>query len=80
MDYCAAWVWRRRRCSRRVAPPRSYTQESPLYRRLNALLRQRDRAELGPFFPFVKLLLSAVYGGAAPHCGAAAALRSLWAP
>jgi hypothetical protein len=34
-----------------------YTQESPFYHALNTALRQRDRQNLGPFLPYLKLLL-----------------------
>jgi hypothetical protein len=36
-----------------------YTFESELYRRLNDLLRQRDRQRLRPFFPYLKLMIAA---------------------
>jgi len=36
-----------------------YTMESELYPTLNTLLRNRDRKQLKPFFPFLKLLLLA---------------------
>jgi hypothetical protein len=36
-----------------------YTLESELYARLNALLRQRNRDRLKPFFPYLKLLIDA---------------------
>jgi hypothetical protein len=36
-----------------------YTFESELYRRLNDLLRQRDRQRLRPFFPYLKLMIDA---------------------
>eukprot|EP00802_Teleaulax_amphioxeia_P009581 Tamp_09601.p1 GENE.Tamp_09601~~Tamp_09601.p1 ORF type:complete len:384 (-),score=76.18 Tamp_09601:385-1536(-) len=36
-----------------------YTHESELFGRLNALLRQRDRSRLKPFFPYLKLVLDA---------------------
>ena len=32
-----------------------------MYRRLNAALRAHDLVELGPYLPFMKLLLSALY-------------------
>ena len=38
-----------------------YTQESPVYRELNAALRSRNRNNISAFIPFLKLLLSAVY-------------------
>jgi len=38
-----------------------YTQETCLYRRLNAALRNFDKLNLEPFLPFMKLLLSALY-------------------
>ena len=36
-----------------------YTAESELYPNLNSKLRQRDRKQLKPFFPFLKLMLDA---------------------
>ena len=36
-----------------------YTAESAFYRTLNQLLRQRDRQALKPFFPYLRLLLTA---------------------
>ena len=38
-----------------------YTQETNLYRKLNELLRTRSRRELKPLFPYLKLLLTALY-------------------
>jgi len=38
-----------------------YTQESEIYKQLNQRLRDRDRALLKPFFPYLKLLLSGLY-------------------
>ena len=38
-----------------------YTQDFPLHAILNARLRDRDRKKLKPFFPFLKLLLTAFY-------------------
>ena len=38
-----------------------YTQESEIYKELNLRLRGRNRAELKPFFPYLKLLLSGLY-------------------
>jgi hypothetical protein len=38
-----------------------YTQETTLYRTLNAALRDKDRERLKPFFAFLKLLLTALY-------------------
>merc|ERR1712210_371622 len=38
-----------------------YTQESCLYPRLNAALRNHDVHALEPFLPYVKLLLSGLY-------------------
>jgi len=38
-----------------------YTQECCMYRRLNSALRAHDLVELGPYLPFMKLLLSALY-------------------
>ena len=36
-------------------------QETCLYPRLNAALRNRDKRSLEPFLPYMKLLLSALY-------------------
>ncbi len=44
-----------------IAAIHFYTQESPFYSHLNRFLRDRDRTKLKPFFPFLKLLLSAIY-------------------
>ena len=38
-----------------------YTQETCLYPRLNAALRNHDIHALEPFLPYVKLLLSGLY-------------------
>merc|ERR1712019_61686 len=38
-----------------------YTQETCLYKRLNAALRDHDTRALEPFLPYMKLLLSALY-------------------
>jgi hypothetical protein len=38
-----------------------YTQDSPVYRVLNARLRSENRDVLRPFLPLVKLLLTAIY-------------------
>ena len=38
-----------------------YTQETCLYPRLNAALRNHDIRALEPFLPYVKLLLSGLY-------------------
>merc|ERR1711939_1217910 len=38
-----------------------YTQESCLYPRLNAALRNHDNRSLEPFLPYMKLLLSGLY-------------------
>merc|ERR1719174_1325843 len=38
-----------------------YTQESCLYSRLNAALRNHDMRSLEPFLPYIKLLLSGLY-------------------
>jgi len=38
-----------------------YTQETCLYKRLNAALRKHDTRALEPFLPYMKLLLSALY-------------------
>ena len=37
------------------------SQETCLYGRLNAALRNHDTAALEPFLPYMKLLLSALY-------------------
>ena len=37
-----------------------YTQESPFYSFINKLLRDRDRQRLKPFFPWLKIVLSAL--------------------
>jgi hypothetical protein len=44
-----------------IAAIHIYTQETPLYSRLNQLLRARDRAQLKPWLPYLKLLLTAVH-------------------
>ena len=38
-----------------------YTLESSLYRELNRCMRARDRKALLPFFPYLRLLLTALY-------------------
>merc|ERR1719353_740770 len=38
-----------------------YTQDTCLYRRLNAALRSHGTRRLEPFLPYMKLLLSALY-------------------
>ena len=38
-----------------------YTQETCLYGRLNAALRNHDTRALEPFLPYMKLLLSGLY-------------------
>eukprot|EP00729_Bicosta_minor_P020448 gene20448-biopygen18272 len=39
-----------------------YTQETPnIYRKLNSMLRDGDRDPLKPWFPFLKLLLTALH-------------------
>ena len=38
-----------------------YTQETCLYDRLNAALRNHDTRALEPFLPYMKLLLSGLY-------------------
>jgi hypothetical protein len=43
-----------------VAAIRLYTMESPLYRCLNAALRNANRAKLGPFFLYLRLFLEAM--------------------
>ena len=37
-----------------------YTLESPLYKQMNQHLRRRDRSAFKPFFPFLRLLLTAL--------------------
>ena len=37
-----------------------YTCESPFYKQLNTLLRDEDRTALQPFFPYLRLLLTAL--------------------
>ena len=37
------------------------SQNTCLYRRLNAALRNHDKRSLRPFLPYMKLLLSALY-------------------
>eukprot|EP01124_Arcella_intermedia_P032822 TRINITY_DN772_c0_g1_i4.p1 TRINITY_DN772_c0_g1~~TRINITY_DN772_c0_g1_i4.p1 ORF type:complete len:567 (+),score=99.25 TRINITY_DN772_c0_g1_i4:35-1735(+) len=44
-----------------IASIHLYTQESPFYRTLNKYLRQSNRQQLEPFFPILKILLSAFY-------------------
>lgn len=39
----------------------AYTQESKFYKKLNVLLRSRARAQLKPFFPYLKLFMSAMH-------------------
>lgn len=39
----------------------AYTQESKFYKKLNVLLRSRARAQLKPFFPYLKLFMLAVH-------------------
>jgi len=41
--------------------PHNLTQETPLYRVLNDRLRSEKRELLVPFFPYLKLLLGAIY-------------------
>ena len=38
-----------------------YTQESLVYKKFNSALRERNRAALVPFFPYLHLLLSAFH-------------------
>ena len=44
-----------------IAAIHLYTQDTPIYRTLNAVLRERNRSLLLPFFPFLKLLLGGLY-------------------
>jgi len=44
-----------------IAAIHLYTQETPLYRVLNDRLRSEKRELLAPFFPYLKLLLRAMY-------------------
>jgi len=44
-----------------IATVHLYTQETPLYRVLNDRLRSEKRELLVPFFPYLKLLLGAIY-------------------
>jgi len=44
-----------------IAAIHFYTQESPFYSLLNLRLRTTERARLKPFFPFLKLILGAIY-------------------
>ena len=44
-----------------IAAIHLYTQETPLYRVLNDRLRSEKRELLVPFFPYLKLLLRAMY-------------------
>jgi hypothetical protein len=37
-----------------------YTLDSPFYRNLNKLLREKDRKKLKPFFPYLKLFLGGI--------------------
>ena len=37
-----------------------YTQVSPFYKNLNRLLREKNRALLKPFFPYIRLYMSAL--------------------
>eukprot|EP00455_Lapot_gusevi_P040224 TRINITY_DN4542_c0_g1_i1.p1 TRINITY_DN4542_c0_g1~~TRINITY_DN4542_c0_g1_i1.p1 ORF type:complete len:201 (-),score=43.73 TRINITY_DN4542_c0_g1_i1:198-770(-) len=43
-----------------IAAIHLYTQESPFYKHLNLLLRNRDRGLLNPFLPYLALLMSAL--------------------
>ena len=38
-----------------------YTQETPLYKKLNTLLRDHGRSGMEPFLPYLKLLLHGLY-------------------
>jgi hypothetical protein len=40
-----------------IAAIHMYTQECDFYRKLNSCLRDRDRARIKPFFPYLRLLL-----------------------
>ena len=51
--------WDRRNDTHEIGALRLYTAESELYPRMNALLRARDRKALLPFFPYLRLLLTA---------------------
>jgi hypothetical protein len=44
-----------------IAAVNLYTQETPLYRKLNALLRKRSRKKLLPAFSYLRLLLTALH-------------------
>eukprot|EP01124_Arcella_intermedia_P032823 TRINITY_DN772_c0_g2_i1.p1 TRINITY_DN772_c0_g2~~TRINITY_DN772_c0_g2_i1.p1 ORF type:complete len:272 (+),score=68.12 TRINITY_DN772_c0_g2_i1:42-857(+) len=44
-----------------IAAINLYTQESPFYRTLNKYLHQGNHQQLEPFFPILKILLSAFY-------------------
>lgn len=44
-----------------IAAVNLYTQECSLYQEMNKLLRERNRAELKPLFPYLKLLLTALH-------------------
>jgi len=44
-----------------IAAINLYTQETPLYGKLNHLLRERNRTALRPAFPFLRLLLNALH-------------------
>ena len=44
-----------------IAAINIYTQETPIYSRINQMLRARDRIQLKPWFPYLKLLLTAVH-------------------
>lgn len=50
-----------------IAALHAYTQESALYKTLNARLRDENRKKITPFFPFLKLLLTALYRLPAIH-------------
>jgi len=43
-----------------IAALHLYTQESPLYHSLNAMLRDGDRDKIKIYFPFLRLMLSAM--------------------
>ena len=44
-----------------IAAVHFYTQEGPFYPALNAALRDADRAALKPFFPYLKLVITALH-------------------
>jgi len=44
-----------------IAAINIYTQETPFYKKLNELLRTRNRDLLKPFFPYLKILLTGMF-------------------